>query len=135
MREGQSFEVAAEELSVVAVSKAGGHKLAAGDGLEKPQVTRFADVKRPESRPASMTGFATESNRREQGVVSSTTAASGRHLRQPQDGPPLGAVSLEDADFTYRLAPVLNRHTFHQFLLPLTSKCVDTTGRPLDAVL
>ncbi len=33
-----------------------------------------------------------------------------------------GAVSLEDADFTYRFAPVFNGHTFHQFLLQLTSK-------------
>ena len=33
-----------------------------------------------------------------------------------------GAVSLEDADFTYRFAPVFNGHTFHQFLLQLTAK-------------
>jgi transposase len=33
-----------------------------------------------------------------------------------------GAVSLEDADFTYRFAPVFNGHTFHQFLLQLVSK-------------
>jgi transposase len=33
-----------------------------------------------------------------------------------------GAVSLEDADFTYRFAPVFNGHTFHEFLKQLVAK-------------
>lgn len=33
-----------------------------------------------------------------------------------------GAVTLEDADFTYRFADVFNGHTFHGFLLQLVNK-------------
>ena len=33
-----------------------------------------------------------------------------------------GAVSLEDADFTYRFSAVFNGHTFHEFLLQLVAK-------------
>lgn len=33
-----------------------------------------------------------------------------------------GAITLEEADFTYRFAPVFNGHTFHQFLEQLVAK-------------
>lgn len=33
-----------------------------------------------------------------------------------------GAVTLDDADFTYRFAEVFNGHTFHEFLVQLVRK-------------
>jgi transposase len=33
-----------------------------------------------------------------------------------------GAISVEDAEFSYRFAPVFNGHTFHEFLMQLVER-------------